>query len=97
MVERKILWVFEIYSFLECIAGGKLMEKYQLLMSMDDTNETVEQKTLRIEEAEFCRYNANGNIIRAIKVCATNFPVLVFVLIFLYFFLYYITIDSRSF
>lgn len=68
MVERKLLWVFEIYSFLECIAGGKLLEKYQSLINVDDPEETEEQKNLRIEEAEFCRYTANGNIIRAIKV-----------------------------
>lgn len=68
MVERKLLWVFEIYSFLECIAGGKLLEKYQSLMSTDDSNETEEEKNLRIEEAEFCRYTANGNILRSIKV-----------------------------
>jgi hypothetical protein len=68
MVERKLLWVFEIYSFLECIAGGKLMEKHNQLMAAIVENETDEQKGLRIEEAEFCRFNANLCIIRAIKV-----------------------------
>jgi hypothetical protein len=68
MVERKLLWVFEIYSFLECIAGGKLLEKHNELMAMTVENETEEKKSLRIEEAEFCRFNANLCIDRSIKV-----------------------------
>lgn len=68
MVERKLLWVFEIYSFLECIAAGKLLEKHDQLIQSASEDETQEQKSLRIEEAEFCKFNAQLSITRSIKV-----------------------------
>jgi hypothetical protein len=70
MIERKLLWVLETYSFLECLACGKLLEKSNQLS--DSVAATAEEKqNLLAEEAEFCRFNANLCLTRSMKVASS--------------------------
>jgi hypothetical protein len=72
MIERKLLWVLEMYSFFECLATGKLVEKSNQLLNtahdLESKSPGDDHETLIAEEAEFCRFNANLCHNRSIKV-----------------------------